>query len=120
MAAPKKPQDHQEKEIKPKVKKIDVTIGDGETERIIPARQVTLDGVTVTVQDRALNDYRVPTLLARGGENFMSANIQALDIILGAEQHDMVAERFQDEDGYVDQEKVGEFTAALLKALAPN
>lgn len=117
-ATAKKPADHQAP--KPKVEKVEVTVGDGEAARSIPARRVTLKGLTLTVQERALQDYRIVKLFARQGERNAVANVQALDIMLGAEQHDQVAALFQDEDGYVDQEAVGEYTMELFKALAPN
>lgn len=119
-AGAKTPQDHQPKTEKPKVEKIEVTIGEGDSERSIPAKRVTIDGLTVTIQDRALNDYRVIQMLARGGEGNAMANARAMDLILGEDQHNTAAKHFEDEDGYIDQEAFGKFTGDLFSAVAPN
>lgn len=112
-ATAKAPQDHKTK----KYEEIEITIGEGDDARVIPGRRVTVQGLTLTVQERALNDYRVVRLFAK---NEMSSNIQALEMIIGSEQHDLIVEKFSDEDGFADSEAVGEFTMELFKALSPN
>ena len=55
----KKPQDHLEKVVKPKVESVEITVGAGEEARKIPAKRTTIQGITVTIADEALDDFEL-------------------------------------------------------------
>lgn len=112
----KAPQDHKKKAA---YEEVEVTLGEGEDARTIPARRVTVQGLTLTVEERRLNDYRVTRMMAKARKGDMLSNIDLLDFLL-ADQHEQVVETCADDDGFTSQEAVGEFVKNLFEALAPN
>ena len=116
----KTPEDH--KTAGPGYEDVDITVGEDEDGNPITrkARKIHLHGLDLVVEERALNDYRVVRLMARARKGDGTAGVEVLDVILGEKQHDQVAAAFADEDGYVDQGAVGNFTVDMFKALAPN
>lgn len=125
-AGAKTPQDHQTKTECPSFEVVDVEVPDGVDEneqpktRKVPGKRVTVDGLTVDIQDRAANDYRVARLMSKARKGDGLAGVEVLEIMLGEEQHDAVVEKYTDGDGFVDSEKVAEFTVGMFEALNPN
>lgn len=95
--------------------------GDGNPKtRKVAAKRVTVDGLMIDIQDRAASDYRVARLMSKARKGDGLAGVEVLDIMLGEQQHEAVAAKYTDEDGFVDSEKVAEFTVSMFEALNPN
>lgn len=120
-AGAKAPQDHQPKATS-SYEEVEVVVGtdDDGNDIVKAARKFVLHGLTLTVEERALNDYRVARLMAKARKGDGTAGVDVLDILLGEEQHDQVAALFADADGYVDGEAIGNFTVEMFRALSPN
>lgn len=114
MAAPKKPQDH-----KPKVEKIDVTLGDGDDARTVPARRVTIRGVTVTVADEALDDFELLDDLAQLEEKKATRLPSVARRLFGDGYRD-VLDALRGTNGRVTIEDATGFIRDVFGALNPN
>lgn len=114
----KPPTDHKPKT--PKYETVDVEVGDGENTRTIPARRADVLGLTLTIEERRLNDYRVSNLMAKARRGDPAAGVEALIIIVGEDQHEQIMEHCADDEGFISQEDIGDFITAMFKAVSPN
>lgn len=107
-----KPQDHQAKKLPVK----DVPGG----------KQVTIDGMKITVKAAALKDHRVIIGFGdlRGDEldNFgkISLNGKLIDRVLGVEQAEMLIQKYADKDGYTDFAVLAQKFNEIIGAAYPN
>lgn len=115
MAAPKKPQDH-----KPKIEKVEVTVGEGESARTIPARRVTIRGITVTIPDEAFDDFELLDELSQL-EDQKANRFPAVAKRLFGDEYRMVLDGLRDKTtGRVPLEAAAEFIRDVFEALNPN
>lgn len=79
-------------------------------------RHVEVDGVSLDVDMRRMNDYRTLALIAKveGGDSF--AAISLFDFILGDERDRCLAE-LSDADGFCPAEKFAAFCAKVIEAV---
>ncbi len=107
MTAPKKPQDRKPKQ--PVVKKVDGGV------------EVTLRGITLTVETAAVNDYELLELAASGE---MSAVPRVVQMLLGVEQANAVKELLRNPDtGRIPlqgDDSMTEFLQEMFGAINPN
>lgn len=111
MTAPKKPQDHQEKTVKPKIETVD------------GGRKVTLRGVTVTVPDEALDDFELVEELSRvqfGSKEDKGRMPSILRRLIGDDGYATVMNGLRAENGRVPVQAGFEFIQELFGALNPN
>lgn len=120
------PQDRKTKAEGPSFEVVEIEVPDGVDEndkpktRTVPGKRVIVDGLTIDIQDRAANDYRVARLMSKARKGDGLAGVEVLDIMLGEEQHEEVVAKYTDADGFVDSEKVAQFTVDMFGALNPN
>lgn len=120
------PQDRKTKSKAPSYEEVQIDVPNGvdddgnPTTRKVPGKRVTVDGLKVDIQDRAASDYRVARLMSKARKGDGLAGVEVLDIMLGEEQHEAVAAKYTDDDGFIDSEKIGEFTVSMFEALNPN
>lgn len=120
------PQDRKTKTDDPSYEEVQIDVPNGVDDdgnpktRKVPAKRVTVDGLTIDIQDRAASDYRVARLMSKARKGDGLAGVEVLDIMLGEQQHEAVAAKYTDDDGFVDSEKVAEFTVSMFEALNPN
>lgn len=81
-------------------------------------RDVDIDGLTVTVDSRLMNDWRFVRML-RSADSDTLAIVDVVDRVFG-DQMPAIEAHLADEDGFVDAEKVGDFLRQALEAAAPN
>lgn len=117
MAAPKKPQDHKPKSAK--AEKIKLMVGEGDDAREVEGFRITLEGVTVELEQDALNDWEFLEDVAdlQNGDGAKSVSLSRR--LFGAAYSD-IKENFRDErTGRVDSVKFQEFVQGVLEAV-PN
>ena len=115
MAAPKKPADH-----KPKVQKVQVTVGEGDAERTIPARRVEVRGITVTIADEVFDDFELLDDLAQL-EDKKASRFPAVARRMFGDEYRIVLDGLRDETtGRVPLEAAAEFIRDVFEALNPN
>lgn len=120
------PQDRKTKSEAPSYEEVQIEVPNGVDDdgnpksRTVPGKRITVDGLRVDIQDRAASDYRVARLMAKARKGDGLAGVEVLDIMLGEKQHEAVAAKYTDDDGFVDSEKIGEFTVSMFEALNPN
>lgn len=116
MAAPKKPQDHQQKTAKPKTEKITVSLGEGDAVREVPGYRITIDGIDAEFPEEALNDWEFledAEALQRGD----ASKIVSLARRLFGDGYEDLKEKFRDDvTGRVDASKLGDFVTGVLTA----
>lgn len=111
MTAPKKPQDHQEKIVKPKV------------EAVEGGRKVTLKGVTVVVPDAALDDFELVEELGRvqfGKKEDSGRMPSILRRLVGDDGYSTVMDGLRADNGRVPVQAGFDFIKELFGALNPN
>lgn len=117
MAAPKKPQDHKAKAAK--AEKIKLTIGKGDDAREVAGFRVTVDDITVELEQDALNDWEFLEDVAdlQNGDGAKSVSLSRR--LLG-DAYTEIKENFRDDrTGRVDSVKFQEFVQGVLEAV-PN
>lgn len=104
------PQDHKPKAEKPTVKKVE------------GGKEVTFKGITVTVDDEALDDFELLDDLRALDEDQNASRLPVvLRRLVGKDGYKTVMDGLRDEKtGRVSGEAGGEFVAEILGALAPN
>lgn len=117
----KAPQDHQDK-AGPKYEEVEVTLNEGtDDERKVPARRVTVDGVTVTVPEEALDDFEVLDASSRLQQQDPSALTALLRLLVGNDWSRIMQElKASASTGRVNVETGAKFVNDLLGALNPN
>ena len=124
MAAPKKPQDHQQKKQKPvdvEIEIADPTPDEPERIRKVPGKQVTVDGIEVRVPDEALDDFEVLDDI-RGVQdtNDVSRMPSLLRRLVGDDYRRILDELRDESTGRVGAAKASEFVFAVFEALNPS
>ena len=115
MAAPKKPQDH-----KPKVENVEVTVGEGEASRTVPARRVKIRDITVTIADEVFDDFELLDDLAQL-EDKKASRFPAVARRMFGDEYRTVLDGLRDETtGRVPIEVAVEFIHDVFEALNPN
>lgn len=114
MAAPKKPADH-----KPKVEKVEITVGEGDDARTIPARRVVVRGITVTVPDEALDDFELLDELAQL-EDQKATRLPSVARRLFGDDYRSILDELRGPNGRVPIEAASTFIADVFGALNPN
>lgn len=115
--AVKQPQDHKDKA--PIVESVEVTLGKGGDARTVKARRVTIDGITVTVADEALDDFELLDDLAQL-ENKKATKLPAVARRLFGDSYGDVLESLRGANGRVPIEKASKFIGDVFGALNPN
>lgn len=77
-------------------------------------REVTVDGVAVTVDMRRVRDYRTLSLVAKVDGGDALAAVRLFDFILG-DQRDTVVKALTDETDFCDAERVMRFCSELME-----
>ncbi|HEY9467880.1 MAG TPA: hypothetical protein VIR54_32525 [Vicinamibacterales bacterium] len=110
MTAPKKPQDHLEKVVKPKIEPVD------------GGRKVTLDGVTVTVMDDALDDFELLDDLGElQRDKKQAARLpRILRQLVGDDSYHVVMDGLRGTNGRVSVTAASEWIKKLFEAINPN
>lgn len=110
MPTPKKPQDHLEKVVKPKIELVD------------GGRKVTLDGVTVTVMDDALDDFELLDDLGElQRDKKQAARLpRILRQLVGDDSYHEVMDGLRGDNGRVSVTKASEWIKKLFEAINPN
>ena len=121
MSDVKQPQDHLEKVVKPKVENVEITVGEGEEARTIPAKRTTIQGITVTIADEALNDFELlDDLRAVDVDRNMSRLPAVLRRLVG-DDYKVVLDGIRDKvTGRVSIESGSMFIRSVIEALNPN
>jgi len=121
MTETKKPQDHLSKVEKPKVEKVQITIGEGQAERTVDAQRTVIRGITVTVADEALDDFELLDDLRAVDVDRNASRLPALLRRLVGDDYREIMERLRDKDtGRVPIQSATEFIRSLMEALNPN
>jgi hypothetical protein len=117
----KQPQDHLEKAVKPKVETIEVTVGEGDDKRTIPARRTTIQGITVTIPDEALDDFELlDDLRAIDVERNISRFPALLRRLVGNDYKSVMDGLRDKTTGRVGVKSGSLFVKEVLEALNPN
>lgn len=110
----KEPQDH-----KPKVEKVEVTLGEGDNERTVPARRVKIDGITVTVPDEALDDFELLEDLGQL-EQRNAARLPSVAKRLFGDEYGAILDALREPTGRIPIQKATQFIRDVFGALNPN
>lgn len=89
----------------------------GEVEPDQNALRVSVDGIDLSIDRRAVKDIRTFRLIGeveQGGSRAPFAAVELLDFLLGDEQRRAVEKELADEDGFVDSDK---YMILLVKLL---
>ena len=115
------PQDHKPKSEKPHVDTVEITLGDGDDARTVPARRVSLRGIVVTVPEEALDDFEVlDDIRAVQDANDPSRMPALLRRLVSAEDYKRVIDALRGPNGRVKIEDGAQFVMELFGALNPN
>lgn len=124
MAAPKKPQDHQQKKQKPidvEIKLADPTEEEPERTRTVPGKQVTVEGIDVRVPDEALDDFEIlDDIRGVQDSNDVSRMPSLLRRLVGDDYRRILDELRDKTTGRVGAAKASEFVFAVFEALNPS
>lgn len=121
----KQPEDHKPKVDKPKVEKVDVEViegeGDDQKKRLVPARRVTVQGLSVTVTDEAVDDFEfLDDLRALNDTNDPSRMPSMLRRMVGDDYRRVMESLRDPKTGRVSIEAGSTFVLALIEALNPS
>ncbi len=121
----KQPEDHKPKVNKPKVEKVDVEViegeGDDQKKRLAPARRVTVQGLSVTVTDEAVDDFEfLDDLRALNDTNDPSRMPSMLRRMVGDDYRRVMESLRDPKTGRVSIEAGSTFVLALIEALNPS
>lgn len=121
MSTIKQPQDHLEKVEKAKVETVEVTVGEGEDARTIPAKRTIIHGITVTVLDEALDDFELlDDLRAVDVDHNVSRLPSVLRRLVG-DDYQAVLDGLRDKvTKRVSVEAGSTFIRSVIEALNPN
>lgn len=124
MAAPKKPQDHQQKKQKPidvEIELADPTEEDPERTRTVTGKQVTVEGIDVRVPDEALDDFEIlDDIRGVQDSNDVSRMPSLLRRLVGDDYRRILDELRDKTTGRVGAAKASEFIFAVFEALNPS
>ncbi len=117
----KAPQDHQPKSEKPKVEKIDITLGEGDEARTVSGRRVTLQGIEVSVPDEALDDFELlDDIRAVQDQSDPSRMPSLLRRIIVPGEYRAVLDALRGPNGRVSVEDGSKFVLELFRSLNPS
>lgn len=124
-AAAKAPQDRQPKTVKPKVEKTEVTLGEGDDARTVPARRVTMPvapakDITVIIADEALDDFEVLDDIRAVQDANDASRLPSLLRRLVGDQYRTVLDQLRGPNGRVTTSDGAQFVLDLFQALNPN
>lgn len=114
------PQDHKLKVEKPKVDTVEITVGQGEEERTVPARRVAIRGIVVTVPDENLDDFEVLDDMRAVQDQQDASRFPALLRRLVGDDYKRVLDALRGPTGRVKVEDGILFVNDLIGALGPN
>jgi len=121
MSEIKQPQDHLTKVEKAKVETVEVTVGEGDAERTVPAKRTIIRGITVTVLDEAIDDFELLDDLRAVDVDGNAAHLPALLRRLVGDEYKTVMDGLRDKDtGRVSIESGSMFVKEIFGALNPN
>ena len=121
MTQAKKPQDHLPKVEKPTVEKVQITLGEGDAAREVPAQRTVIKGITVTVADEALDDFELLDDLRAVDVDRNASRLPALlRRLVGDEYRDIIVSLRDESTGRVPIQSATEFIRGLMAALNPN
>lgn len=88
-------------------------------------KEVTVDGITVTIDTRVVNDIRTVRLFGEAQRKAKTSEagflgLQLFDRILGDANREHVEEALADADGYVDSEAYAAFCSKVLEQVVPK
>ena len=121
MGTIKQPQDHLPKVEKPKVESVEVEVGEGDGARTVPAKRTTIQGITVTVTDEALDDFELLDDLHAIDVDKNASRFPSLLRRLIGDDYKAVMDGLRDKaTGRVKVMSGTKFIRELLGALNPN
>lgn len=121
MSTIKQPQDHLPKVEKPKVESVEVTIGEGDGARTVPAKRTTIQGITVTVLEEALDDFELLDDLRAVDVDKNVSRLPAVLRRLVGDGYQAVLDGLRDKGtGRVSIEAGSVFIRSVIEALNPN
>ena len=121
MSTIKQPQDHLAKVEKAKVETVEVTVGEGDDARTIPAKRTIIQGITVTIPDEALDDFELLDDLRAIDVDRNASRFPSLLRRLVGDDYRVVIDSLRDTvTGRVPVASGSKFVTELLGALNPN
>jgi len=121
MTQAKKPQDHLPKVEKPTVEKVQITLGEGDAAREVPAQRTVIRGITVTVADEALDDFELLDDLRAVDVDQNPAHFPALlRRLVGDDYRDVINGLRDKITGRVSIVTGAEFVKEIFEAINPN
>ena len=117
---PKAPQDRKPKA--PTSERVEITVGEGDQKRTIPAFRVTVNGITVHVPEEVFRDVDFIELMAeaQAGNETPMLITRAMKMMLSPADYQRVKNSTRGPSGRADIEDLARFYQAMMGAISPS